>query len=56
MGMNIPGQGPEGHLVLDFKTEVGPPVQIPKTMVILTKIAVFNEKGPLIHLCPDRFI
>jgi len=26
----IPGQGPEGHLVLDFKTEVGPPVQIQK--------------------------
>jgi len=40
----IPGQGPEGHLILNFKTEVGPPVQIPKTMVILTKITVFNEK------------
>jgi len=40
----IPGQGPEGHLVLDFKTEVSPPVQIQKTMVILTKIPFFDEK------------
>jgi len=40
----MPGQGTEGHLVLDFKTEVGPPVQIQKTMVILTKITVFDEK------------
>jgi len=40
---DIHGQGPEGHLVLNFKTELGPPVPIPKTMVILTKITVFNE-------------
>jgi len=31
------------HLVLDFKTEVGPPVQIQKTL-ISTKITVFDEK------------
>jgi len=30
VGEGIPGQGTEGHLVRDFKTEVGPPVQIQK--------------------------
>jgi len=42
--IDIPGQCPEGHLVLYFKTEVGPPVQIQKTIAFLTKITVFNEK------------
>jgi len=40
----IPGQGPEGHLVLDLENEVGHPVQRQKSMLISTKIAVSDEK------------
>jgi len=39
---NIPGQGPEGHLVLKLENEVVPPLQIQKTTLILTKIGVFD--------------
>jgi len=42
--MCIPGQGPEGHLVLKLENEVGPPLQIQKTTLILTKIDVFDKK------------
>jgi len=38
----IPGQGPEGHLVLKLENEVGPSLQIQKTTLILTKIGVFD--------------
>jgi len=40
----IPGQGPEGHLVLKLENEVGPPLQIKKTTLNLTKIGVFDKK------------
>jgi len=41
---DIPGQGPEGHLVLKLENEVGPPLQIQRTTLILTKIGVFDKK------------
>jgi len=51
--LTIPGQGPEGHLVLKLENEVGPPLQIQKTTSILTKIGVFDKKenssGPLTY-------
>jgi len=34
--------GPEGHLVLKLENEVGPPLRIQKTTLILTKIGVFD--------------
>jgi len=54
----MPRQGPEGHLVLDFETDVSPPVQIPKTMIILTKITVFTSSSMsrAIHLGLLEFI
>jgi len=39
-----PGQGPEGHLVLTLENEVGPPLQIQKTTLILATIWVFDKK------------
>jgi len=34
---SIPGQGPEGHLVLKLENEVGPPLQIQKNYVNFNK-------------------
>jgi len=58
--MYIPGQGPEGHLVLKLENEVCPPLQIQKTTLILTKIGVFDKKvlfssmSRVIHLGPQK--
>jgi len=42
--VSIPGQGPEGHLVLKLENEVCHPLQIQITTLILTKIGVFDKK------------
>jgi len=41
----IPGQGPEGYLVLKLENEVGPPLQIQKTMLILQKSAFLTKRS-----------